>query len=192
MQRVQRWQIPYGHLQFGRPSVEQARHYDEAEALRLAAVEDDDAEMSVFDQSPIDVADEDIPPMWWFEDPECDGDAECTCGPVTLLEALSQLDAHERQAAIDTHLRVMRELFDHFWSGHGLTHGGSATIGDACASCLVDGVGHVWEVFEVASTLAEEFGEALCAHHSNVILGDPRFDELPGVADGGRFDSDDD
>lgn len=174
---VQTWQLADGVVGLGMPSSAQARHFDEAEAQRLAcALEEGDDECFVSDSNDIDVESEPLHPLWWYEESDCAGDAECTCGPVTLLEVLYQLGDDDRQNAMEAHVVVMRDLFDHFWSGQGLLDGTSAKIGDACAACICEGHHHVWGVFEAASVLAEELGEALAAHDSAILLGAARYD----------------
>lgn len=188
MPGVHTWELEEGIVQLGRPSSEQARHFEDAEQLRMAAVLDDDTDNSTYG----DIEDDDGTyevtfggedegpehPLWWFEAYGCDGGIECQCGPVTLLEVLSEIDAGERQTALDAHASTMRDLFDHFWSGQALLEGSTGKIGSACVSCLVDGHPHVWDVFEAATVLAEEFGEAVAAFATVVQLGEPRYDPI--------------
>jgi len=113
--------------------------------------------------------------VWWWREDGCDGIA-CACGRVTLLEALQRLDAPDRGDAVRLHADEMRTLFEHFWAGQALVSGASQSIGDACVSCLTEGVGHVWDVYGQAGALAEEFGEALAAYAYELMVGEPRFD----------------
>jgi hypothetical protein len=118
--------------------------------------------------------------IWWWELHECAGGEHCLCGPVTLLEALERLDAQDRGLAVRIHAEEMRDLYDHFWSGQGFVSGATANIGDACVSCIAEGAPHVWDVYEDACILAEEFGEALAAYAYELMVGEPRFRPLNG------------
>lgn len=113
--------------------------------------------------------------LWWWYTDACTGGYECSCGPLTLLEALERLDPTERGAAVRLHADEMRALYDHFWSGQGLVSGSCSSIGDACVSCISEGAAHVWDVYEDACLLAEEFGEALAAYAYELMVGEPRF-----------------
>ena len=122
--------------------------------------------------------------IWWWELHGCGGGEHCLCGPVTLLEALERLDPKDRGLAVRIHAEEMRNLYDHFWSGQGFVSGATANIGDACVSCIAEGAPHVWDVYEDACILAEEFGEALAAYAYELMVGEPRFQPLNG---GGPF-----
>jgi len=113
--------------------------------------------------------------IWWWYTAECAGGYECTCGPITLLEALERLEPSERGTAVRLHAEEMRALYDHFWSGQGLVSGACNNIGYACVSCISEGTDHVWDVYEDACVLAEEFGEALAAYAYELMVGEPRF-----------------
>lgn len=113
--------------------------------------------------------------LWWWHVTACTGGYECSCGPLTLLEALERLDPSERGTAVRLHADEMRALYDHFWSGQGLVSGSCSNIGDACVSCIAEGAAHVWDVYEDACLLAEEFGEALAAYAYELMVGEPRF-----------------
>lgn len=124
-----------------------------------------------FDDVPFDDA-----PCWWLEEAGCAGDVDCGCGPVTLLEVLGSVGAEDRAGVLAAHMRLLGELWSHFWSGQALTEGGTATIGDACVECLVDGHPHVYAVFSDATQMAEELGEALAAFECSVTLHSMRWD----------------
>lgn len=113
--------------------------------------------------------------IWWWYTGACTGGYECACGPITLLEALERLDPAERGTAVRLHAEEMRALYDHFWSGQGLVSGACSNIGNACVSCIAEGAAHVWDVYEDACILAEEFGEALAAYAYELMVGEPRF-----------------
>lgn len=113
--------------------------------------------------------------LWWWYTDACTGGYECACGPITLLEALERLEPAERGTAVRLHAEEMRSLYDHFWSGQGLVSGACSNIGDACVSCISEGASHVWDVYEDACILAEEFGEALAAYAYELMVGEPRF-----------------
>lgn len=117
--------------------------------------------------------------VWWWGETNCDGVA-CACGRLTLLEALQRLAPDERGEAIKLHADEMRTLFDHFWGGQGLVSGASTRIGNACPDCLIEGAPHVWDVYENAGLLAEEFGEALAAYAYELFVGEPRYVEPRG------------
>lgn len=112
--------------------------------------------------------------IWWWSEAGCDGVA-CACGRLTLLEVLQRLSPDERGDAIKLHADEMRMLFDHFWGGQGLVSGVSKRIGNACPDCLIEGAAHVWDVYENAGLLAEEFGEALAAYAYELFVGEPRY-----------------
>jgi hypothetical protein len=114
-------------------------------------------------------------PCWWFSETGCVGELHCHCEPVTLLEVLTRLPADLRSAALADHMRLMEGLWSHHWSGQGLLEGGSGTIGDACAECIIEGVSHVFDIRDMASALSEELGEALAAFSSQISLGTPRW-----------------
>lgn len=120
---------------------------------------------------------EDVPPydhrVWWWWRENCD-EEDCQCGQVTLLLVLEHLEPEDRGEAVSMHAEEMRNLFEHFWAGQGLVSGASGTIGDACSSCLTEGAAHVWEIYETACELAEEFGEALAAYAYQLFVGEPR------------------
>ena len=111
--------------------------------------------------------------VWWQSDSECDGTG-CECGRVRLIYVLEKLPPEERGGAVALHAEEMRALYEHFWAGQGLVSGAADMIGDACSSCLTDGAVHVWEVYESACELAEEFGEALAAYAYQLFVGEPR------------------
>jgi hypothetical protein len=113
--------------------------------------------------------------LWWWHTDSCTGGYECACGPLTLLEALERLEPVERGTAVRLHAEEMRSLYDHFWSGQGLVSGASSNIGNACVSCIAEGAVHVWNIYEDACLLAEEFGEALAAYAYELMVGEPRF-----------------
>ena len=182
MPNVHTWELEDGIVQLGCPTSEQTHHFYIAESLRMvAAMEDDGDDETDYDTADIVVGDEPNHPLWWFEAYGCDGDYGCSCGPVTLLEVLSEIGTEHRQTALDAHTSAMRDLFDHFWSGQALLAGSTGKIGDACVSCLVEGHTHVWDVFEAATVLAEEFGEAIAAHATTVHLGEPRYDPIDTI-----------
>jgi hypothetical protein len=131
------------------------------------AWEDSDPGDAVFDEGP----------CWWLQEPECDGDLDCGCGPVTLLEALGNVAVADRAGVLAAHMGLLEELWSHFWSGQALTEGGTATIGDACVECLVEGHAHVYSVFSDATQMAEELGEALAAFECSVTLHAMRWDK---------------
>ena len=112
--------------------------------------------------------------VWWWCGDGCDGIA-CDCGQLTLLEALHRLPPDELSNAIKLHADEMRGLYEHFWGGQGLVSGASKRIGDACPECLVTGAPHVWGIYENASLMAEEFGEALAAYAYELFVGEPRY-----------------
>ena len=118
--------------------------------------------------------------VWWWERHACEGGSGCPCGPVTLLEALERLEPQDRGNAVRAHAEEMRNLYDHFWSGQGFVSGATANIGNACVSCIAEGAPHVWDVYEDACVLAEEFGEALAAYAYELMVGEPRFHPLNG------------
>ena len=113
---------------------------------------------------------------WWFTEDVCSGELNCRCGPATLLEVLSRTtDPKEQTAAIGAHLARMSDLWAHYWAGDSLISGSQTDFEDSCADCIIEGLFHVGAVYEAASTLAQELGEALAAYHSAVRLGDPRW-----------------
>lgn len=111
--------------------------------------------------------------VWWQSDPDCDG-SDCGCGRVSLIYVLEKLAPEERGEAVALHAEEMRTLYEHFWAGQGLVSGAADMIGDACSSCLTEGAAHVWEIYENACELAEEFGEALAAYAYQLFVGEPR------------------
>jgi hypothetical protein len=120
--------------------------------------------------------DEDIAyPVWWYDEDGCDGEETCRCGRSTLLDALTNIEDDRRAEAVSAHVRVMRSMYDHFWSGQGLLEGGSAELGEACALCLTVGASHVWDIYESASEAAEELGEAMSAYDTDLTFGEARF-----------------
>jgi hypothetical protein len=114
-------------------------------------------------------------PCWWFKEDGCEGHIECACGLVTLLEVLGRVDAVQRVGVLAAHMQLLAEAWSHYWSGQAILEGGSATIGDACVECLVDGPNHVYALFSHATQMAEELGEALAAFECAVTLGEPRW-----------------
>lgn len=114
-------------------------------------------------------------PCWWFTEDGCVGELHCHCGPVTLLEVLTRVPAELRSGALAEHMKLLEGLWSHHWSGQGLLEGGAGTIGDACAECIIEGVGHVYDIRDMASALSEELGEALAAFSSQISLGTPRW-----------------
>jgi hypothetical protein len=112
--------------------------------------------------------------VWWWWREDCPEDEECRCGQVSLLLVLEHLDPQDRGNAVTLHAEEMRNLYEHFWAGQGLVSGASGTIGEACSSCLTEGAAHVWEIYEAACELAEEFGEALAAYAYQLFVGEPR------------------
>jgi len=123
--------------------------------------------------------------VWWWEENGCDGGLACVCGRLTLLEALERLEPGQRGRAVRLHADEMRNLYDHFWSGQGLVSGARIEIGNACVHCLTEGASHVWDVYENACILAEEFGEALAAYAYELMVGEPRFQSPGGHRDSG-------
>lgn len=111
---------------------------------------------------------------WWWLDDDCDG-SPCTCGRLTLLEALERLRPELRGEAIRAHADEMRRAYDHFWAGQAVASGVCTALGAVCVDCLVHGARHVWSVYEEASMLAEEFGEALAAYAYELMVGEPRY-----------------
>jgi hypothetical protein len=114
-------------------------------------------------------------PVWWYDEDGCDGDESCRCGRSTLLDALTHIEENRRADAVRDHVRVMRSMYDHFWSGQGLLEGGSEELGEACALCLTVGASHIWDMYESASEAAEELGEAMSAYDVSLTFGGPRF-----------------
>lgn len=116
--------------------------------------------------------------VWWQIDTACDGGGcmdGCDCGRVSLLYVLEKLPPEERGRAVALHAEEMRGLYEHFWAGQGLVSGAADAIGEACSSCLTEGAVHVWEIYENACELAEEFGEALAAYAYQLFVGEPRY-----------------
>ena len=114
-------------------------------------------------------------PCWWYSEQGCAGDLECGCGLVTLLEVLGRVDTAQRVGVLSAHMQLLAEMWSHYWSGQAILEGGSATIGDACVECLVDGPNHVYTLFSHATQMAEELGEALAAFECAITLGEPRW-----------------
>jgi hypothetical protein len=118
-------------------------------------------------------------PVWWRSPYTCqpdEDDGECACGRVSLLEVLDTVDDPAvRQAALDAHLAVTKEAWDHYWSAEALQRGGQR-IGGACPDCLVEGEPHGHEVAGEAAELATELGCALAAFHTLVLVGDTVYD----------------
>jgi hypothetical protein len=113
-------------------------------------------------------------PVWWRSALQCreTGDGECNCGRVSLLEVLdSSEDDVTRQAAFAAHEAVLREAWDHYWSGQAL-RSGSPNIGGACTDCLVGGDEHLAAIFAEANELAAEFGAAIAAFRTTTTLGE--------------------
>lgn len=110
--------------------------------------------------------------VWWMWDENCDTDT-CNCGQTSLLCVLEYVEPDERAAMVIQHAEEMRRLYEHFWAGQGLVSGASKVIGEACSSCIVEGTPHVWEIYESACELAEEFGEALAAYAYKLFVGEP-------------------
>ena len=165
--------VPGGTYGFGEMDPDLRAHVIEAETVRVEAY----AEETGFDVEDVDIEIEiaDEGTTWWWRENGCIADFDCECGPVTLLEACNRAESEERSGMIEAHASVMRELFDHYWSGQGLIEGSSAEIGEACVECLIDGAKHVYIVFENASRLAEELGEVLAAYHYHLIVGGTRY-----------------
>ena len=170
-----------GSFLFGVPSAEQVEHARIAqnraiEAIVSAEGEDDDAmEDAEWVGKLVEVEEDMTQPMWWFEEEGCDGWETCGCGRSTLLDALCHIGQEGFEEAVAEHVNEMRKLYDHFWSGQGIIEGGSCEIGDACPACLTVGAPHVWDVYEAASDLAQELGEAVAAHHTRLQIGPARF-----------------
>ncbi len=147
-------------------------HFARLEAEGVAEEWEDDPE-ELFEMFSYDVSTE--APCWWFAEGACEGELNCHCGPVTLLEVLTRLEPDRRKEALSDHMIMMGELWSHHWSGQGLLDGGTASIGDACAECIINGANHVFDVRDAASSLAEELGEALAAYSCEIELGKPRW-----------------
>jgi hypothetical protein len=117
---------------------------------------------------------------WWFAETGCGGVEECQCGPVTLLEVLTHAEAAERDGIVEAHVTLLSATWDHYWSGQALMNPDAGELGAACAACIVDGPDHVYDVLEVAETLATELGEALAAFSTRIRLGELRWDDRTG------------
>jgi len=110
--------------------------------------------------------------VWWMWDDDCEAET-CNCGQTSLLLVLEYVAPEERAELVMQHAEEMRGLYEHFWAGQGLVSGASRIIGEACSSCLIEGAAHVWDVYESACELAEEFGEALAAYAYKLFVGEP-------------------
>jgi hypothetical protein len=121
-------------------------------------------------------------PVWWRSPYTCTADEHgcCDCGRVSLLEVIEVLRAdHEaQQDALDAHMSVTHEAWDHFWSGDQLTSE-HPTVNRVCVECLITGRPHLAEVAAEAEDLAAELGTALAAYYAAVKLGRSRY---PGAA----------
>ena len=165
--------------------LQRLEHMAEVYAAEAAEAETDDDDEFDEDWFPfadgvMDVSGE--APCWWFDELECENPLHCHCGPVTLLEVLTRTDAATRDASLARHMSLMEEMWSHYWSGQGLLEGAAATIGDACAECLINGAPHVYDVHGSACELAEELGEALSAFSTEIALGTPKWKPEPDLA----------
>lgn len=160
------WRIGNANLLFSVPGRELLAHagFDDGDTT------DDDAN----DGIPVGTAGGAETRSWWWLDDDCDG-SPCTCGRLTLLEALERLRPELRGEAIRAHADEMRRAYDHFWAGQAVASGVCTALGAVCVDCLVHGARHVWSVYEEASMLAEEFGEALAAYAYELMVGEPRY-----------------
>lgn len=169
-----------GRFFFHVPTKEQLLHSQEAQQRALDAVlMDDDAGDYEMDDEPhygaVSIEEDISYPVWWYDEYGCDGDESCRCGRSTLLDVLTHIEENRRADAVRDHVRVMRSMYDHFWSGQGLLEGGSEELGEACALCLTVGASHIWDIYESASEAAEELGEAMSAYEISLTFGEPRF-----------------
>lgn len=172
-----------GSFTFAVPSLEQVAHAREAQSRAIETLlgEEGLACDTEYDEEGewvgklVEVEEDFSNPVWWFEREGCEGNESCTCGRSTLLDALSNLHEEETGDAVREHIQTMRGMFDHFWSGQGVIEGGSHEIGEACPLCITVGAPHVWDVYEAASDLAQELGEAVAAHEASLELGEPRY-----------------
>lgn len=168
-------------MKLASPTPDEVEHCRQAELRRaLDAAREVEAALEADIRDGIEVQIEleldteayDFHPTWWFTRRGCvDGDEGCGCGPVTLLEVLTRASEDNHMAVIAAHMNVMRQLYDHFWSGQGIISGSSERVLDACAGCLTNGPQHVWGVFDAAREMAQDLGEALAAHESVVSIG---------------------
>lgn len=182
---MHRWKVDNGTLQFGAPTADQIAHHNDLESVRirhlLAGADDDSFSLGELVGDDEDDEGDNIDDLWvawWYQADECT-DEHCGCGPLTMLEAVERLGVRHRQDALDVHVAAMRSLFDHFWSGQGLIEGSSERVGNACPQCLIHGARHVWEVFDIATSLGEELGETISAFDCKVTIGPSRF--RPGI-----------
>ena len=169
-----------GKFFFQVPTKGQLLHSQEAQQRALdAMILDDDAAEFEMDDEPhfgaVSIEETISYPVWWYDEDGCYGEEMCRCGRSTLLDALTHIEEELRADAVREHVRVMRSMYDHFWSGQGLLEGGAQELGEACALCLTVGASHVWDIYESASEAAEELGEAMSAYEFSLTFGDPRF-----------------
>jgi hypothetical protein len=149
------WRIGNATLSFALPGTELLEH------------------AGIGDSGHVEIEQGETRSWWWFSD-DCDG-SPCTCGRLTLLEALERLQPGLRAEAVRAHADEMRRAYDHFWAGQAVASGVTTALGAVCVDCLVNGARHVWTIYEEASTLAEEFGEALSAYAYELLVGEPRY-----------------
>jgi len=106
-----------------------------------------------------DCTDTFLEPVWLRTEPGCTADArthltegrDCSCGLISLYEALESLDETGRQAAVDAHLDAIRGLYDHLGAAEDLTgqlgdDAGGAYLPAACLQCLTDPQPHLSEI----------------------------------------------
>lgn len=122
-------------------------------------------------------------PVWLLRDAGCTADTiahlhadlGCDCGRVELFDALEHLADGDRQAAIDAHVDVMNELYDHLMLAEAL--GDDATTGaadQACLACLLDRDFHVNELDEDIQVRAMQLPLVLRAYRIRLTCAGPR------------------
>jgi len=112
---------------------------------------------------------------WWFSEDDCVHDLYCTCGPISLLEVLTEIAPHRRQAALDAHVDRLNKLWDHYWSGDALQSPNMRHLGTACAECLVNPQTHLAILHESAAEFSEYLGQALAAFQFQLTIGSPHW-----------------
>ncbi len=112
---------------------------------------------------------------WWFSKAGCTMELSCECGPVTLFEVISHVGVPERQAAVESHLAHLSELYAHFWAGEAVLNHATDELEGICSLCLIEGPEHIAALGQAAGDLATELGEAMASHHSTVTLGWSRY-----------------
>lgn len=105
-------------------------------------------------------------PQWWVGAEGCQHTQACSCGPVSLADALTHLSGQQRSGALTAQLQLLSLLSTHHSAATALASG--EVSGNLCVGCLTEVDTHLEALEEALVAAGKALGDAV-AHGEPLV-----------------------